>query len=60
MADVRTMLEEVNEVASEICTQWEYDFMESITEQFEDRGTLTEKQQLTLEKIYRKACESPY
>ena len=60
MPDIRTMIEEINEIASEICTEWEYDFMESITEQFEERGTLTEKQQEVLGRIYKKACDSPH
>ena len=60
MSDIRTMIEEINDISEKICTEWEYDFMESITEQFDSRGTLTEKQQEILEKIYKKACESPY
>jgi len=60
MPDVRTMIEEINDIAEKICTEWEYDFMGSITEQFDSRGTLTDKQQEILERIYKKACESPY
>jgi len=54
------MIEEINDIAEKICTEWEYDFMGSITEQFDSRGTLTDKQQEILERIYKKACESPY
>ena len=60
MIDIRTMIQEINDVAEEICTEWEYEFMESITEQFETRGSLTEKQEDVLRRIYKKACESPY
>ena len=60
MPEIRTMIEEINEIIEKICTEWEYDFMESITEQFDSRGILTEKQQEILERIYKKACESPY
>lgn len=60
MIDIRTMIQEINDVTEEICTEWEYEFMESITEQFETRGSLTEKQEDVLRRIYKKACESPY
>ena len=60
MPDLRTMIEEINDIADEICSEWEYDFMGSITEQFEERGSLSEKQEEILERIYKKACESPY
>lgn len=33
-------------------TDWEQNFMESITEQFDERGTLSERQQEILERIY--------
>lgn len=32
-------------------TKWEEDFVESVKEQFEERGTLTDKQVEVLEKI---------
>lgn len=35
-------------------SDWEGAFMESVTEQFEARGTLTEKQEEIVERIY---CE---
>lgn len=60
MPDTRTMIEEINEIAEKICTEWEYEFMESITEQFQERGTLTDKQIGIVERIYEKACDSPY
>jgi len=60
MADVRTMIEEINEIADKICTEWEYNFMESVTEQFDSKGELSGKQQEVLHRIYKKACESPY
>lgn len=33
-------------------TKWEYDFVKSIEEQFEKRGTLSERQCEVLERIY--------
>jgi len=33
-------------------TEWELGFMENITEQFEDGGWLSDKQEKILEKIY--------
>lgn len=60
MTDIRTMIEEINEIAEKICTPWEYEFVESITEQFEERGSLTEKQEDILHNLYKKACASPY
>lgn len=60
MPDLKRMIEEINEVAEEICTEWEYEFMESISEQYEERGSLSDKQEEVLERIYEKACNSPY
>lgn len=60
MPDMRTIIEEINDIAEKICTEWEYDFMMSITEQFEERGSLTEKQEEIVRRIYKKAVESPY
>ena len=33
-------------------SKWETDFMESVTEQFEERGSVSEKQQELIERIY--------
>lgn len=33
-------------------TQWEQDFVESVSDQFDRRGTLTDKQFEVLERIY--------
>jgi hypothetical protein len=60
MPDLATMIEEILEVAEDICTEWEYEFMESVEEQFKERGTLSDKQIDILEGIYEKACKSPY
>jgi hypothetical protein len=37
-------------------TEWERNFLESITEQFEQRGSLSEKQIEVVERIY---CKCP-
>jgi len=56
--DNQTKIEEIMEIADEILTEWERDFMESISQR--DPDSLTEKQQNVLDKIYDKACRSPY
>lgn len=35
-------------------SKWELDFIESVSEQFEERGGLSAKQEETLEKIWEK------
>ena len=54
------MIEEIMEVSDLICSPWEIDFMESIKGYIERFGILTDKQRETLERIYQKACDSPY
>lgn len=34
--------------------KWEHDFLESIRDQFENRGTLSERQEEILQKLYDK------
>lgn len=41
---------------TERLSEWERNFVESVTEQFERRGSLSEKQEDVLEKIY---CKLP-
>jgi hypothetical protein len=53
------MHEEVMEVSDRICNEWEIDFLEGIARRAQQER-LTEKQLAILERIYRKACESPY
>jgi len=38
---------------SEKLTDWETDFINSLTEQFEQKGTLSKRQVKVLERIYR-------
>lgn len=45
------MLREL-ESPSKKLTDWELNFLESITQQFEDRGSLSERQMEVLERIY--------
>lgn len=42
----------VNTEALHKLTKWELDFMESITEQFEKRNSISDKQEEILERIY--------
>lgn len=53
------MWEQIAEVAYDICTEWEIDFLESI-EQRAKSNDLSPKQAAILERIYRKACGSRY
>ena len=40
------------EAPSRELTKWEEDFIASVTEQFEERGSLSERQAEVLERIY--------
>jgi hypothetical protein len=48
---IREWIEAVNEGGKGL-TQWEISFMESITDQLERKGTLSERQIEILERIY--------
>ena len=58
MPDIKTMIEEILEVSDEICNEWEIDFMENISNQ--DPYVLSDAQVRVVERIYKKACNSPY
>ena len=51
--DIRAMLEHCSDFTERL-SAWERGFIESIAEQFEQRGALSEKQQETLDRIYTK------
>lgn len=57
--DYERMYDEIMEVSDEICSAWEIEFLESIEGRVR-RGLLTDKQKAVLERIYDKACKSPY
>lgn len=48
---IRQMIQGLEHPYKEL-SQWEEDFLASVSEQFQDRGTLTEKQYGVLERIY--------
>lgn len=61
MADVERMLQDIDEAAGVDprrgglkLSAWEEEFIESIKEQFEDRGTLTDKQKAKLSEIWER------
>jgi len=58
--DVGKKIEEIVEIASEICSQWECDFVESVSSQLEEGRNLSPKQISIIDGIYEKACNSPY
>lgn len=39
------------------CTEWEQGFLRGVEEQFRKRGSLTDSQFDTLEKIYEQRCQ---
>ena len=42
-------------------TEWERNFLTSVGEQLDNkRGPLSDKQMVILDRIYKKACDSPY
>jgi hypothetical protein len=49
--NVKLWIDTVNEEGRGL-TEWEEDFMDSITEQFETRRSLSERQEEILERIY--------
>jgi hypothetical protein len=54
--DIEQMLSTCAEHGSRL-TEWERGFVESLTDQFEEKTTISEKQLVTLEKIY--AAKTP-
>lgn len=55
--DHRQKVAESQEVANQVLTQWECDFLDSMDAW---KGAFTEKQKEVIDKIYKKVCESPY
>lgn len=53
--DYRKMIDEIVEIASELCNEWEIDFIEDMGNW---KGEFTSKQKETIEKLYQRACES--
>ncbi len=53
----RQKVDEVLEIAHLICNEWEIRFLQDMTEW---TGIFTEKQKAVIEKLYKRACESPY
>jgi hypothetical protein len=53
--DHRKKVAESLEVAREICSEWECNFLGSVSRW---KGEYTVKQKETIDKIYKKVCES--
>ena len=49
-------IEEIAEIADKILNEWEINFIESVS----DREFLTQPQKDIIDKLYQRACESPY
>ena len=54
---LRQKVEEIDEVKEQICSDWEQSFIESMMEW---EGEYTEKQASVINKLYTRACNSPY
>jgi hypothetical protein len=50
-ADIEHMLTSCDQDSDRL-SKWEQDFIESLAEQWEERGTLSERQREILERIY--------
>ena len=49
-------IQEIAEIADKILNEWEINFIESVSE----RDFLTQPQKDIINKLYQRACESPY
>ena len=58
MMDNETKIREIMEVADEVLTEWEFNFMQSIGRRHPEN--LTVGMQDKLDEIYEKVCRSPY
>jgi len=48
---IKNWIDTINEEAINL-SKWEQDFMESVTEQFERKGSVSDKQEEIIERIY--------
>ena len=55
--DLRLKVKETDEVIAEVGTEWECQFTASMMKW---EGKFTEKQEVIIEKLYKKVCDSPY
>ena len=51
---------EIWEVADKICNEWEYGFMENIVGVVSEGKTLSEGRLIIIDRLFEKACKSPY
>lgn len=58
--DYLEKVKEIIEINSEICTEWECDFIENIYEKIMKNYSLSDKQMMIIDRIYEKACKSNY
>ena len=55
--DYHTQVEEIAEVIEDIGNSWECDF---IADMLDWTGDFTDKQKDVIDRLYKRACESPY
>jgi len=55
-------INEIWEVAEEVCTEWEYGFIKDLMESgmAEDTDELSDRQVYVINRMYRKACRSEF
>ncbi len=53
----RQKVEEIAEVSQQICNRWESNFIQDMMDW---EGEYTEGQQAVIDKLYDRACRSPY
>ena len=53
----RQKVKEIAEIADKICNEWEINFIENMKTW---RGSYTSGQRETIDKLYKRACDSPY
>jgi hypothetical protein len=56
----RRKIDEIREVEDEILNEWELAFIKAVDTADELGRDLSEKQQACLDRLYEKACRSPY
>lgn len=57
----RKKVDEIVEVADEALNDWERSFIEKLNDYDDDQlNNLTDKQQVKLDQIYEKVCDSPF
>lgn len=61
MTSPAQMVREIHEIAYKICNEWEMNFIQDMRKKVVEGGDqFTPKQKAVIERLYEKACRSPY